>query len=427
MNVSQAEWFGQPRGLVILFLTDMWEQFSYYGMRTILVYYMVKQLLLGQERASLIYGFYTAFVYFTPILGGVISDRWLGPRRSVVIGGCIMALGHFMMAFEPSFYLALTTIGIGNGLFLPSLPSQINGLYATDDPRRRTAYNVYYVGVNLGGFLAPFAVGTVGEVYGWHWGFTVAGVGMLIALGTYLGGSRYLPADEVRRKSVSRIANRGDTRADRHQILRRFALLGGIAGVAIVFRTAYEQVGNTLPLWIEAANRAVGGFVVPMTWFQSLNPLLIFLFTPFFVAHWLRQAREGREPTSISKMAIGAGITGLAYLLLAAVAGWTSAYGGHAAALWIVAFFVVMTAGELYILPIGLGLFGRLAPTGFSATCIALWFFAAFAGNLAAGLLGTYWSTLPPARFFLLTAGVATVSGLLLLFFSRSTRQAASE
>ena len=190
MSANQPTWFGQPRGLTILFLTQMWEIFSYYGMRTLLVYYMTKQLLIGQEKASFIYGTYTAMAYFTPILGGVIADRWLGKRRAVIIGASIMAAGHFMMAFEPSFYLALATIALGNGLFVPSLPSQINDLYRPDDPRRSWAYNVYYVGINLGGFLAPLVCGTLGEFYGWHWGFGAAGVGMLAGLVIYiLGGA----------------------------------------------------------------------------------------------------------------------------------------------------------------------------------------------------------------------------------------------
>ena len=149
LTVSQARaetWFGQPRGLTVLFLTNMWEQFSYFGMRALLVYYMTSTLLFGQEKASSIYGFYTAFAYFTPIIGGTIADRWLGKRRAVIIGATVMAAGHFMMAFEPAFYFALATIALGNGLFLPTLPSQINDLYGADDPRRPWAYNVYYVG-----------------------------------------------------------------------------------------------------------------------------------------------------------------------------------------------------------------------------------------------------------------------------------------
>ena len=191
---APSNWFGQPRGLTILFLTNMWEQFSYYGMRALLVYYMTKQLLISQQHSSFIYGTYTAFAYFTPIIGGAIADRYLGKKRAVIIGASTMAAGHFMMAFEPLFYVALATIALGNGLFLPSLPSQINDLYGPDDPRRGWAYNVYYVGVNVGGFLAPLVCGTLGEVYGWHYGFGAAGVGMLTGLAIYLIGGKYLPA-----------------------------------------------------------------------------------------------------------------------------------------------------------------------------------------------------------------------------------------
>src|SRR3954452_7421275 len=192
-TAQPSSWFGQPRGLTILFLTNMWEQFSYYGMRALLVYYMTTQLLFGQEKSSSIYGLYTAFAYFTPIIGGTIADRWLGKRRAVIIGATVMAAGHFMMAFQPLFYVALATIALGNGLFLPTLPSQINDLYAAGDPRRPWAYNVYYVGVNVGAFLAPLVCGFLGETYGWHYGFGAAGVGMLAGLLIYLLGQRHLP------------------------------------------------------------------------------------------------------------------------------------------------------------------------------------------------------------------------------------------
>jgi POT family proton-dependent oligopeptide transporter len=420
-----AEWFGQPRGLTILFLTDMWEQFSYFGMRALLVYYMMKQLALGQERASLTYGAYTAFVFFTPILGGVISDRWLGARRSVVTGGSIMALGHLMMAFEPLFYVALATIGIGNGLFLPSLPSQINGLYAHDDPRLKSAYNIYYVGVNLGGFIAPFVCGTVGELYGWHWGFTMAGIGMLIGLSIYLLGRRYLPRDVAARSADGlHLRARTGEGEDRRKTLPRFALLIGVASAAVVLRAGYEQVGNTVVLWTELADRTIGSFTIPMTWFQSLNPLLVIVMTPWFVARWTRQGKRGREPSSIRKMAMGAGTIAVSYLLLAASAVSAQGHGGHCSWLWIFAFFGVMTAGELFVLPVGLGLFGRLAPRGFAGTSIAVWFFAAFAGNLVAGSVGTLWSRFGPRPFFLVTAAITTLAACLLLLFSRSVTRA---
>ncbi|MDB5708316.1 MAG: proton-dependent oligopeptide transporter, family, partial [Sphingomonas bacterium] len=189
----EETWFGQPRGLTILFLTNMWEQFSYFGMRALLMYYMTKELLIGQGHASVVYGAYTACAYFTPIIGGVVADRLLGKKRAVILGASIMAAGHFMMTFESLLYVALATIALGNGLFLPSLPSQINDLYGPGDPRRAWAYNVYYVGINIGGFLAPLLCGTIGEAYGWHYGFGLAGIGMVAGLVIYLAGQRYLP------------------------------------------------------------------------------------------------------------------------------------------------------------------------------------------------------------------------------------------
>ncbi len=247
---AEKTWFGQPRGLTILFLTNMWELFSYYGMRTLLVYYMTKQLFFPQEKASLIYGSYVATAYFTPLLGGIAADRWLGKRRAVILGGSIMALGHFLMTFEAFFYFALVTIALGNGLFLPSLPSQINDLYRADDPRRGRAYNVYYVGLNLGAFLAPFVCGSLGELYGWHYGFGAAGLGMLSGLVIYLGGQKYLPRETPPANRV--VSAKAE---NRDQSSRLWLLLLGIAIAVTIFRGAYEQIGNTIPLWSDIPGR----------------------------------------------------------------------------------------------------------------------------------------------------------------------------
>jgi POT family proton-dependent oligopeptide transporter len=411
-TVRAGDWFGHPRGLAILFFTEMWDQFSFFGMRALLVYYMTKELLIGQAHSSYIYGLYSSFVYFTPLIGGVISDRWLGRHRAVVIGGSIMALGHFMMAFEPLFYFALATIAVGNGLFLPSLASQINQLYAVDDPRRATAYNIYYVGINLGAFLAPFACGTIGELYGWHWGFTLAGIGMVIGLITYLAGGRYLPKSNAVSAETGGAAPRGTAP------VTTYILLLSVIAIVVIFRASYEQSGNTVALWADTGvDRHVGShFSIPMTWFQSLNPMIIFLFTPIIVTYWTRAARRGREPGSISKMSLGAFIVGASYLLLAAVA--QSAGGERASWLWLALYFLVYTIGELFILPVGLGLFGRLAPPAFAATAIAAWFMASFFGNLAAGVLGALWSAVSQAAFFAIAGGVAILSGLLLLALS---------
>ncbi|MCD9033003.1 peptide MFS transporter [Luteimonas sp. Y-2-2-4F] len=415
-GAAEKTWFGQPRGLTILFLTQMWELFSYYGMRTLLVYYMTKQLLFAQEKASFVYGTYTAMAYFTPILGGAIADRWLGKRNAVVLGGGIMALGHFLMAFEPMFYLALATIALGNGLFLPSLPSQINDLYAAGDPRRGRAYNVYYVGLNIGGFLAPLVCGTLGELYGWHYGFGAAGIGMFLGLAIYVAGRRYLPPEPPRRPPPAATA-----RQERDARRRVWWLLLGVGIAATIFRGAYEQIGNTLPLWIDTGvDRAWAGFAIPMTWFQSLNPLLVIAMTPLLLMAWRRRADAGRETSPAMRMAIGAAIVAVAYGLLAAVAavagesrvGWG----------WLLAFFAILTLGELYILPTGLGLFARLAPPRLGATTVASWFLAIFSGSLLAGAVGTLWSRVDHAGFFLLLAALALAAAALLWRLDRPIR-----
>lgn len=412
-RAEPSNWFGQPRGLTILFLTNMWEQFSYFGMRALLIYYMTKQLLIEQQHSSVIYGAYTAFAYFTPIVGGAIADRYLGKRRAVIIGATTMAAGHFMMAFEPMFYVALATIALGNGLFLPTLPSQINDLYGPDDPRRPWAFNVYYVGINIGGFLAPLVCGTLGEVYGWHYGFAAAGVGMLAGLVIYLWGAKYLPEPRTHAALVE-----GDAR-ERGAFKNTFLVLLGVGLAVTVFRGAYEQVGNTVALWTEGVDRAVGSFTIPMTWFQSLNPLLVILLTPILLARWRRKAEAGREKSPMQKMAMGSVIVSLAYVLLGSAA-LLNPGGAHW--LWLAAFFFVFTLGELYILPTGLGLFARLAPPRFGATTVAAWYLAIFSGSLTAGIVGSWWSSVAPPTFFFILAGIGLVAASLLLALDRGAR-----
>ena len=457
VNSEAGNWFGQPRGLTILFLTEMWEQFSYYGMRALLVYYMTKQLLIGQQQSSLIYGTYTSMAFFTPIIGGIISDRWLGKRRAVIIGGSTMALGHFMMTFEPLFYPALATIALGNGLFLPSLPSQINDLYRPDDPRRGWAYNVYYVGINVGGFLAPLVCGFLGETYGWHWGFGAAGVGMLLGLVVYVAGGKYLPeqgrplpglpargshpilppqageGEQARPAAASSFElERGEAEqarpaaASKQDLKRTGLLLLGVGLAVTIFRGAYEQVGNTVALFADAGiNRATALMTIPMTWFQALNPLFVILMTPALLAWWSRRAAAGRDASSMQKMATGALIVAASYLLLALAA--SVAGGGQASWLWLLAYFVIFTLGELFILPTGLGLFARLAPPSLGATTVAAWFLAIFTGSMTAGIVGTLWSRMSHPVYFVLLAIIASAAAGLLLALDRTTRRIEGE
>jgi proton-dependent oligopeptide transporter, POT family len=417
---AEQTWFGHPRGLTVLFLTNMWEQFSYYGMRAILVYYMTKQLLLAQDTSSVIYGIYTGCAYFTPLIGGLIADRVLGKKRAIIIGGSVMALGHFMMTSEPLFYVALATIAIGNGLFLPSLPSQIRDLYQPGDPRAGRAYNVYYVGVNIGGFLAMLVCGALGETFGWHWGFGAAGVGMVTGLLFYLWGQRYLPAQAPQPRTEQPAAAREYMARD------TLLLLFGLGVTVAVFRSAYEQVGNTVALWADTGvDKLAGGFSIPMTWFIAINPLCVMLITPVLLAWWRKREAAGYIPVPTQRMATGALIVGASYLLLAALS-WNA--GGAAVPwTWFALFWVVLTLGELFILPTGLGLFARLAPTRLGATTVASWFLATFAGNLAAGLVGTLWTRMSHPAFFALLAAICAFSALGLRLMDAHARQVAPE
>ena len=404
---------GHPPGLAVLFLTEMWEKFSFFGMRALQVYYMTRQLHFSQGTASLIYGAYAAGVYLTPIAGGVISDRWLGRHRAIVIGSLVMAAGHFMMASEALFFPAMVVIAVGNGLFLPNLPSQVSALYAENDPRRASAYNLYYMGINLGAFLAPLVCGTLGELYGWHWGFGAAGLGMCLGLAIYLAGGRWLPREAPRTPPKPAAAARDDAAT-------RIGLLVAIGLAVVVYRMAYEQTGNTLAVWVDASvDRRLGGWTMPATWVQSLNPMFVFLLTPLLVAIWQRREARTGAARPLGRMAIGAFVSAAAWLALAAIAHRDLTRHALTSIGWVTAFFVLFTLAELYILPVGLGLFASLAPARFRATTIAAWFLAAFAGNLLSGVLGTAWEHLAPDAFFAVTASAAAAAGVLLWTIGR--------
>lgn len=415
---DRSDLFGHPRGLTVLFLTETWAQFSYFGMQAMLVYYMIKQLHFSQPAASALYGGYAAFAYLTPLLGGVIADSWLGQGRSVILGSLLMALGHFALAFQSAFFPGLFLVGLGNGFFLPSTTTQIGHLYAEGDSRRDRAYSIYYMGINIGGFLAPLVCGTIGELYGWHYGFAIAGVGMLIGLAIYLANQKSLPAEAQAMKT--RGAVRAPLGPDGRRAVRNLLV---IAAIVVLFRIAYEQSGNTIALWADARTDRmlhVGAarFLIPATWFQSINPLLIFTFTPLITWWWSIQAKRGREPEPLAKMALGASLGGVAFLLMIGAAVVAGAHG-TASWLWLVGFFALLTAGELYILPVGLSVFSTLAPARIASAMIGIWYLAKFAGGLFSGWLGAYWQVLPSAQFFLIGAGFALLAAAGLVVAQR--------
>ncbi|MGI9169969.1 MAG: peptide MFS transporter [Caulobacteraceae bacterium] len=408
---------GHPVGLTVLFLTETWANFSYFGMQALLVYYMIKHLKYAQPTASALYGAYAAYAYLTPLLGGWVADRWLGQKRSVILGGSLMALGHFALAFDGLFFPGLVLVGLGNGFFITSTTTQVGHLYAAGDSRRDRAYTLYYVGINIGGFVAPLVCGTLGEVWGWHYGFAAAGVGMVIGLVIYLCFQGALgAAPGIRRERIDK-SRRAPIGPEGRRALRT---LFAVAGLVVLFRIAYEQTGNTIALWADAyTDRALAnGFVIPATWFQSVNPFLIFALTPFLALWWSRQARRGREPPTLRKMAIGCGLGGLAFIVMIGAAA-QYAKSGSASWLWLIGFFFLLTAGELFVLPIGLSLFSRLAPPRAASAMIGVWYLAKFAGASLSGWLGAFWSQTPPMLFFGVGAASAFAASIALFATGR--------
>jgi POT family proton-dependent oligopeptide transporter len=437
--------FGHPRGLSYLFTVEMWERFSYYGMRALLVLYMVKYLLpaeraehviglatlkaaleapfgpLGvQPLASHIYGLYTGLVYFTPILGGLLADRWLGQRRTVVLGAALMALGHFMMAFEPLFLLALTVLILGNGAFKPNISTQVGALYAPGDPRRDRAFSIFYVGINLGAFFSPLVCGTLGETLGWHYGFAAAGIGMTVGLAIYLYATRTLPPDER-----TRLLSAGEPRPFNRDEWRAMGAILLLALPVTFFWATYEQSGNTIALWADGhtertVNLLIVTWQIPATWFQAFNPFMIFAFTPFVLLLWRTQAARRREPSTIVKLAYGCFFVAAANLIMVAAA----AHAGTRPAswLWLLAYFVVLTIGELYLSPTGLSLVTKVAPARAVSMMMGVWLATSFTGNLVAGYLGSFWSGMAKSDFFAMIAIIAALAGLAVLAFVRPLR-----
>ena len=435
---ERGELFGHPRALSFLFATEMWERFSYYGMRALLVLYMVEYLLkpaqaghvLGlagfkaalealfgpldvQPLASQIYGFYTGLVYLTPIFGGLIADRVLGQRRTVILGAALMAAGHFMMAFEHLFLLALLVLILGNGCFKPNISTQVGALYPEGDRRRDRAFSIFYVGINLGAFFSPLVCGTLGEQVGWHWGFAAAGIGMTTGLIIYLAATPTLPKDAfARRQAPAAPLARKDWQAIG-------ALLLLFVPVSLFWAT-YEQQGNTIVLWAsQYTDRHLwGGVEIPVTWFQAFNPFMIFAFTPFIVALWRRQGRH--EPSTVMKMAIGLFLNAASWLIMLAAA--RLAGTGQASWLWLFAFTFAITVGELYLSPTSLSLVTKVAPVQLLSMLMGVWLATSFTGNFLAGYIGTFWSSMSKADFFLMLAIISAVSGLSIVLLHRPLR-----
>jgi len=443
--------FGHPPGLFVLFFTEMWERFSFYGMRGLLVLYMVRHLfqperaaqvagyglvkgalegifgpLAVQPLASQVYGLYTGFVYLTPFFGGLLADRLLGQRRTVVVGGVLMAIGHFLMASERLFFPALLFLVAGNGCFKPNVSTQVGALYPPGDPRRDRAFGIFYMGINLGAFFANLVCATLAALYGWHWGFGAAGVGMCVGLAVYVAGRRHLAPDDLavrRGASAPAAAPASFTPPER----RRIGALIALCALNVVFWAVYEQQGNTMQLWADEQTvwPTFFGWQVPSPWYQSFNPFMIFVFTPLLALLWGHQAAKRAEPSSVTKMAIGCLLAGLSFIVMAA--GARVIGGGRGSLFWPFATTLLLTIGELYLSPVGLSLVTKVAPPRIVSMMMGVWLASSFFGNYLSGYIGTWYERLPREGFFLLLTGLGIAAGLGMMAFNRPLRRALGE
>jgi POT family proton-dependent oligopeptide transporter len=404
--------WGQPRGLALLFGVEMWERFSYYGMRALLVLYLINGLHWRDADALQLYGTYTAMAYAVQIFGGVLADRWLGTKRALLIGGTVIACGHFALAVPvPAFfYLGLILIVLGTGLFKPNVTTLVGQLYPPGDLRRDPGFTVFYIGINLGGFIAPFITGYLGERVGWRWGFSAAGFGMLCSLVMFVWGQRRylqhvgnLPAQREVAVALGPVGGNETHRGLGLLIVFAFAAL---------FWAGYEQAGTSLNLFAERnTQRHIVGFLVPTAWFQSVQPLAVLLTAPLFSALWLRLARRGREPRAPYKMVAGLLFLALGFGVLA-IGGRLSDSGVAVSPWFLVGCYTLEVLGEMCLSPVGLSYVTRVAPIRHVSAFVALWFLAIGIGNKLAGSLAAWGAEMPRGGYFSLMFVISAVAGL---------------
>jgi proton-dependent oligopeptide transporter, POT family len=427
---------GHPRGLAYLAFAEGWERFSYYGMQTLLVLYMVRQLLhpghieriagFGPFRAALehtygrslstvalasaIFGLYTGLVYLTPIVGGIVADRWLGKTRTVTIGALLMAAGHFLMAFDVSFLVALLCLLTGVGCFKGNIASQVGALYAPGDLRRADAFQIYFLFINGAVIVSPLITGTLGEVYGWHYGFGAAGVGMLISLVIYLYGRKWLPPEEAAVRGGSGARPRL-TRDQRIAVTVLIMLLPILAVGAI----GNQQIFNAYLLWVPAnVDMVFFGRTLLTTWLITLDAIVSISSLVVVVAFWRLWSRRFKEPSEVVKIIIGLGLSAAALLALTAAA--TISATGHKAGIgWVLVFEVMNSIGFANVFPVGLALYARASPKVIAGTMIGVYYLHLFMGNNLVGWLGGLLERMPGTEFWLLHAGLVATSAVLML------------
>ncbi|MFB9861946.1 peptide MFS transporter [Rufibacter immobilis] len=450
---------GHPPGLYLLFFTEMWERFSYYGMRGLLILYLTKAAVAGglgiaETTGSQIYGFFTGFVYFTPIIGGWLAERYIGQRRSIFIGGMLMALGQFSLFASPSFAADTQVIGmpiltvlglllliIGNGFFKPNISALVGKLYEQGDPRRDAAFTIFYMGINVGAFFAPLVCGILAEdifatktvvngvteisTYGFRYGFLAAGIGMLLGqlafnllAPKYLGTIGVEPDGKVDKNSTVQKAPLSKEETDRMAVIFIVTLF------VVFFWAGFEQAGSSLSLYTDKyIDREVFGFLIPTAWFQSVNPAFIVIFAPVVASVWLYLSKRGKDLGIPYKMGLGMILLGIGFLFMV---GAVLERGGDvqdtavkASIFWLLATYFFHTIGELCLSPIGLSMVSRLSPLAYTSMLMGVWFLAPFVAQIAGGFIAAYVEVLGALQVFALIAGFVILAGLILIAIAK--------
>jgi len=446
---------GHPKGLYLLFFTEMWERFSYYGMRAILILYLTKKFIEGglgmdEKYAMLLYGYFTGFVYFTPLIGGWLADRYLGKRLAVTIGGVTMMLGQFTLFGLNSttgLYIGLLLLIIGNGFFKPNISTLVGGLYKDGDSRRDAAFTIFYMGINLGAMIAPLIIGVVtdnmfattnedGSIsYGYRYGFLVSGIGMLLGqvifnlLGTkYLGDLGTKPVGAVSDTEVAKVQKSINPETgkelDEKDEKQRISVIFILLIFAVFFWAGFEQAGSSLSLYTDKyIDRSIGSFEIPTSWFQSVNPLFIVTLAPLFTLFWASPI--GRRLTTPVKMGVGMIILGVGFLFMIGAVAERSANGdvddvnNKAALMWLIMTYLLHTIGELCISPVGLSVVTKLSPPKLASVLMAVWMLSSFFANIVGGYIASYVETMGAGEVFTYIAGFVSVCGVLLILLNK--------
>ena len=483
---TDTAFFGHPRGLSVLFFTEMWERFSYYGMRALLLLYMTAPLAAGglgfdAAQGGAIYGLYTSMAYMAALPGGWVADRLIGQRRAVLYGGIIISTGHFSMAVPSmvTFYLGLVLIVIGTGLLKGNVSVIVGQLYTPEDQRRDAGFSIFYMGINLGAFLAPLVCGYLGQRVNWHAGFAAAGFGMAIGVVQYTLGGRHLgdkglhPVPAASPQAGAALRSKAATWglglvaimavvgvggytgalpvtavgvADTAGVLlllstvvffawlftsgdwtaaerRRLIVIAVLFLAAGLFWSVFEQAGSTLNLFADRATRTeIFGMSFPSSWFQSVNSFFIFTLAPVFAWLWLRLAARGQEPSSPGKFVFGLVCVGLGFIVLMGPAS-AAAGGDKVSPLWLVLTYLLHTMGELSLSPVGLSAMTRLAPARIAGLVMGVWFLATSVGNFIGGRVSGLYESMALPTLFGTVGGFAIVAALILLIFVAPMRR----